>query len=82
MYKHILIPTDGSDLSNKAVKYGIALAKAMGAKVTAITVTVPFHVFAIDPETFSPASSCVSARLRSPQSISGGSSMPRPPPAA
>jgi nucleotide-binding universal stress UspA family protein len=51
MYKHILIPTDGSDLSNKAIRHGVALAKAINAKVTGITVTIPFHVFAVDPET-------------------------------
>ena len=44
MYKHILIPTDGSELSNKAIHHGIALAKAVNAKVTGITVTTPFHV--------------------------------------
>ena len=51
MYKHILIPTDGSDLSNKAIRHGVALAKAINAKVTGITVTIPFHVFAVDPGT-------------------------------
>jgi nucleotide-binding universal stress UspA family protein len=51
MFKHILIPTDGSDLSKKAIRYGIELAKACNAKVTGITVTTPFHVFATDPET-------------------------------
>jgi len=51
MYKHILIPTDGSALSNKAIQQGIALAKAVSAKITGITVTIPFHVFALDPET-------------------------------
>jgi len=35
MYKHILLPTDGSDLSARAVKLGIAFAKSIGAKVTA-----------------------------------------------
>lgn len=35
MFKHILIPTDGSPVANKAVKAGIQLAKALGAKVTA-----------------------------------------------
>ena len=49
MYKHILIPTDGSDLSNKAIQHGVALAKAVNAKVTAITVSTPFHIFAIEP---------------------------------
>ena len=33
MHTHILIPTDGSDLSNEATQYGIALAKAVTAKV-------------------------------------------------
>ena len=51
MYKHILIPTDGSELSNKAIRHGVALAKAVNAKVTGITVTIPFHVIAIDPGT-------------------------------
>jgi nucleotide-binding universal stress UspA family protein len=43
MYKNILIATDGSDLATSAVRSGVALAKAVGAKVTAITVSEPFH---------------------------------------
>ena len=35
MFKHILISTDGSPASQKAAKAGIALARALGAKVTA-----------------------------------------------
>ena len=46
MYKHILIPSDGSELSKKAVDHGIGLAKALNAKVTAVTVSEPFHIFA------------------------------------
>jgi nucleotide-binding universal stress UspA family protein len=34
MFKHILIPTDGSPVSAKAVKAGIAFAKQIGARVT------------------------------------------------
>ena len=49
MYQHILIPTDGSELSKMALHEGIALAKALGARVTALTVTMPFHVFTADP---------------------------------
>jgi len=49
MYKHVMIPTDGSALSQKAIEHGIALAKSNKARVTALTVTVPFHVFAVDP---------------------------------
>lgn len=49
MYKHILIPTDGSSLSANAIEQGIALAKCLGAKVTGITVSIPFHTAALDP---------------------------------
>jgi nucleotide-binding universal stress UspA family protein len=35
MFKHILIPTDGSAVAAKAIKAGVALAKEMGASVTA-----------------------------------------------
>ena len=49
MYKHILFPTDGSELSKKAVDHGIGLAKALNAKVTAVTVSEPFHIFAVEP---------------------------------
>jgi len=43
MYSHILIPTDGSELAQKGVDYGLALAKALGSKVTLIKATEPFQ---------------------------------------
>src|SRR5271169_1323346 len=44
MYTNILIPTDGSALAGMAVQHGIALAKKIGAKVTALTVLPPFRI--------------------------------------
>jgi len=41
MYKNILVPTDGSDFSQKAVAEAVALAKALGAKVTAFFCAPP-----------------------------------------
>jgi nucleotide-binding universal stress UspA family protein len=41
MYRNILIPTDGSELSQKAVVQGVELAKALGAKVTAYFAAPP-----------------------------------------
>jgi len=41
MYKHILIPTDGSPLSRKAIVNGVKLAKALGAKVTGLFAAPP-----------------------------------------
>lgn len=42
MYKHLLIATDGSELATRAVAQGLALAKALAAKVTVVTVTEPW----------------------------------------
>ena len=41
MYKHILVSTDGSKLSAKAVRTAVRLAKALGAKVTGAYVLAP-----------------------------------------
>jgi nucleotide-binding universal stress UspA family protein len=49
MHRHILIPTDGSELSQKAVDYGMALAKSVNAKVTVMTVLRPFYNVAVEP---------------------------------
>jgi nucleotide-binding universal stress UspA family protein len=49
MYKHILIPTDGSELSAKAEAAGLTLARALDAKVTALTVTPPFQLIGAEP---------------------------------
>jgi nucleotide-binding universal stress UspA family protein len=40
MYKHVLLPTDGSPLSNIAIDNGLRFAKAVGAKVTGFYVMV------------------------------------------
>lgn len=50
MYRHLLVPTDGSPLSDYAVDQALALAKALGARVTLFTAIEPFHVFALLPE--------------------------------
>ena len=46
MYKHILLPTDGSPLSKKSVKAGVAFAKSQGAKVTAFFSPEQYEVLA------------------------------------
>lgn len=48
MYKHVLVATDGSALSNRAVDTGIELALHLGAKLTAFHATRDFPI-----ETFS-----------------------------
>jgi nucleotide-binding universal stress UspA family protein len=44
MFKHLLLPIDGSESSNAAMLKGIALAKSEGARVTGIYVMPEFHV--------------------------------------
>ncbi len=46
MYKHILLPTDGSELSEKSINHGMALARALGAKITALYVSRPLSTIA------------------------------------
>jgi nucleotide-binding universal stress UspA family protein len=43
MFKSILLPTDGSELCEKAIRQGIALAKLTGAKIVGLTVAQPLH---------------------------------------
>jgi nucleotide-binding universal stress UspA family protein len=56
MFKHILIPTDGSELSQKAIRTGIELAKFHGARVTGVHAIPDYHLMiayegAFDPVT-------------------------------
>jgi len=50
MFKHILVPTDGSKLSEKAVKHAVSLARQSNAKVTALHVIPKFHTFTYNTE--------------------------------
>src|SRR5262245_25205455 len=43
MYQHILLPTDGSELSTRAVRAGLRFAKSLGARVTALHTTPQFY---------------------------------------
>jgi nucleotide-binding universal stress UspA family protein len=47
MYKRILVPTDGSDLTAKAVNTALAMAKLCGAELQAVAVKEPFPYSAI-----------------------------------
>ena len=47
MFNRILVPTDGSDITSKAVETAIQLAKSVGAQVYSISVKEPFPYSAI-----------------------------------
>ena len=44
MFKHILLPTDGSKLSDRAVQRGIAFAKEVDARITVVHVVPEFQM--------------------------------------
>lgn len=50
MFKQILLPTDGSDLSERAVLAGVSFARDIGAQVVGLTVRPEFHTFTSQPE--------------------------------
>jgi nucleotide-binding universal stress UspA family protein len=64
MYTNILMPTDGSELAAKAIRHGIALAKRIGAKVTALTVIPPFHTFTTDTQMIEDTPAQYKARMQ------------------
>jgi nucleotide-binding universal stress UspA family protein len=47
MFKRILVPTDGSDITAKAIETSIALAQSVGAQLYTISVKEPFPYSAI-----------------------------------
>ena len=47
-FKHVLLPTDGSPLSDKGVQRGLAFAKRLKARVTTIHVVPEFRALADD----------------------------------
>jgi nucleotide-binding universal stress UspA family protein len=54
MFKHILVPTDGSELSKKAIDGAIDLAQSVGARITAYACLPlypysPFADVAVEP---------------------------------
>lgn len=51
MYTHILIPTDGSERSERALREGATFAAALGARLTVVHVTRPLHSMLGEPIT-------------------------------
>ncbi len=50
MFKHILMPTDGSELSVAAIQQGVRFAKSIGAQVTGVCVMPRQHPFFYETE--------------------------------
>ena len=50
MFAHVLLPTDGSKLSENAIRKGVQLAKSMKARVTGLCVVPKMHFYNFDSE--------------------------------
>jgi nucleotide-binding universal stress UspA family protein len=50
MFKHLLIPTDGSELSEAAIQAGVQFAKSINAKVTGFYAMPKFHMLVYGPD--------------------------------
>ena len=51
MFAHVLLPTDGSKLSEDTIRKGVQLAKSMKARVTGLCVVPKLHFYTYDSET-------------------------------
>ena len=47
MFQRILVPTDGSEISESAVRHAVALARSLGAKLHTLSVSDPFPFYAV-----------------------------------
>jgi nucleotide-binding universal stress UspA family protein len=54
MFKHLLVPTDGSSLSTKAARAAVEFAGAVGARITALSVAEPYPYSALAESAYLP----------------------------
>jgi nucleotide-binding universal stress UspA family protein len=71
MYSRILIATDGSPLADKGLDQGLALAAALGATVTILTVSEPWTAFGVDATGFAVTEFALADEYEKAVSVSG-----------
>jgi nucleotide-binding universal stress UspA family protein len=83
MYKRILVPTDGSDITSKAVLTAVDLARLCGAEISVIGVKEPFPYSAISemqpvpPQEFYDAQERIAAaRVKSAVDVASAAGVP------
>ncbi len=83
MYKRILFPTDGSDITSKAMQSTVALARLCGAEINALAVKEPFPFSAVSemqpvpPQEFFDAQERVAtARVKAVQAAAEAAGVP------
>ncbi len=68
MYKRIIVPTDGSDITAKALDQALALAKALGSQIFAVSIKEPFPYSAVSEMQPTPPQEFYDAQERIAQS--------------
>jgi nucleotide-binding universal stress UspA family protein len=86
MYKNILVPTDGSALSNRTVRDAAKLAATLGAKITGFYVAPTYHIEVytdyVPPDMISPQQHAAQAKKTAQRhldvirKVAGGSGVP------
>jgi nucleotide-binding universal stress UspA family protein len=71
MFQHILLPTDGSRLSTKAVKQAIKVAAALGARITAMTVVGKYQSHLMNEGFIMPDVPAMQKRFEKAESAAG-----------
>ena len=79
MYAQVLIATDGSEVGARALDHGLKLAKAVGGKVTIVTVTEPAALIgggygAFGAAGFDPIPELIEAQKKSAEAVLGAAS--------
>ena len=64
MFRHLLVPTDGSQLSARAAQAAVGFAKEAGASITAVSVAEPFPYSALSESAFLPDQSRYEVQMR------------------
>jgi nucleotide-binding universal stress UspA family protein len=64
MFKRILVPTDGSEITAKAIAAGIGLARSLGAEIYTISVKEPFPYSAMSEMQATPPQEFFDAQQR------------------
>src|SRR5687767_11129037 len=64
MFRHLLVPTDGSPLSGKAAQAAVGLAKEAGARITTVSVAEPFPYSALSESAFLPDQTRYEVQMR------------------
>jgi nucleotide-binding universal stress UspA family protein len=73
MYKHLLVPTDGSALSRRTIRDAVKLARKLGAKIAGFYVAPTYHIEVytdyVPPDLVSPQQHAAQAKVTAARNL-------------